>query len=177
MSRAAKGWVAIAVLVLLLVGAGIGIARSVPARIRFLAWRARSTDPEVRRKARIELMNIGRPTIDPVLVDIFLLEVRERRTPDARIVLTRRDEGDRVLVEYHGDVGGPVARWIEGDPVVGAFEDLPGNQRVVLLKAFEDTWRGHRLVSDVLTVAISCPVDDDTESRLRAEFPELFAAH
>ncbi len=173
MSRATKGWVAISVLVLLLVGAGIGIARSVPARIRFLAWRARSADPEVRRKARIELMNIGRPTIDPVIVDIFLLEVRERRTPYSRIVLLRRVEGKGVqdYQEPHDDRS-VHAEAYSVDEIAEAFQSLPGKRRVVLLTP-GDGKPPARIIG--LVVAISCPVDDGTEGRLRAELPEIFA--
>jgi hypothetical protein len=175
MTGRTKGWVAVTVLVLLLVGAGIGISQSVPARIRFLAWRARSADPEVRRKARRELMDIGRPTIDPVLVGLFVLEVQERSTPDARVVLTRRDHGDRILVQYNGDLGGHVTEWIDFDRIVGDFEDLPGDQRVVLLKPFVEGLNVRLGSRNRLTVAISCPVDDETEGRLRAEFPDVFA--
>ncbi len=171
MSRGAKGRIAIVVLFLLIVGSGVGIAWSEPARVRFWAWRATAAaDPAVRKNARLELLAIGRPAIDPVLVGVYVREVRERSKPGTRVATVWRapivghwDDRD-IIVQYHDDgVDVISALMLRPDPVATAFERLGGSRRVVLLEQ-RTGWRD---------VVVSCPLDEATEARLHAEFPEL----
>jgi hypothetical protein len=191
MSRGAKGRIALVVLVSILVVSGVAIARSEPARVRFLAWRANASDPETRKKARLELLAIGRPAIDPVLADLFVGEVREQRRDQCIVVCARRSDfnelGGTSFVDYQAEVNGRIYGSAELSPVAHGLEGLPGNQRVVLLQpdAFVPRMGKYTFVSrypvpaprartvaapGVFVVVVSCPLDEATEARLCAEF-------
>jgi hypothetical protein len=179
MTGGTKGWIAVGVLVALLLGAGAALSQSEPARIRFLAWRAGSSDPGVRRRAVSDLLAIERPAIDPVLADVFAREVRERSQTDTRLAIVHRDSLDdggpsgpdrSLTVPYHDDGVGIISVFMTPDPVALAFERLGGGKRVVLLAkyprqdAFGAVW---------WNVVVSCPLDDGTEDRLLKLLPEL----
>jgi hypothetical protein len=169
------GRVAIVVLVSILVASSVAIARSEPARVRFLAWRAGASDPEVRRKARLRLLEIGRPSIDGVLADIFLREVRERWKRGYVLVHARRSDfnelGSGIFFEYQADVEGHIYGSAELDPVARAFEELPSTQRIVLLRPDDAKWLGRP--GDRFVVALSCPLDEGNANALRAGLAEF----
>jgi hypothetical protein len=171
MTGGTRGWIAVGVLVALLLGAGAALSRSEPGRIRYLAWRAGSSDPAVRRRAVSELLAIGRPAIDPVLADVFAREVRDRSSGNTRLAVVQRDPMNEasdlcdghLLTQYHDDEVGTIAGGMEKpDPAALAFERLVGSRRVALLD-HAGWW----------VVRVSCPLDDGTEGRLMKLFPEL----
>jgi hypothetical protein len=180
-TRATRGWLALSVLLLLLAGAGAGIAQSKPARVRFWAWRAGSSDRDVRRKARLRLLEIGRPAIDPLLAEVFLGEIRDRALRGIEvhggmetivadtITRARRSDanelGDTLFVEDHSETGERISAFMNPDPVALAFERLPGKQRAVLLLGGTSP-----LCPDLFTVEVSCPLDEATEAKLTAPF-------
>jgi len=77
-SRRAKGWLASFGLVLVVVGFGVAFGATTAGRVRFWAWRMRSRDRETRLTARTRLLEVGRPEIDGVFVELIAGEVSDR---------------------------------------------------------------------------------------------------
>ncbi len=105
-----------------------------------------------------------------MLVGAFVREVRERSRSGNQLAIVQRDPLDEwgwddrcIFVEYHDDEVHEISGvMLTPDPVALAFERLAGSRRVVLLER-TSCW----------DVVVSCPLDEGTEDRLFAAFPEL----
>ncbi|HZU99398.1 MAG TPA: hypothetical protein VFF73_22005 [Planctomycetota bacterium] len=80
MTRNKKIWVAIVVVAAALAIGTVFAAMSPRTRVRYWTWRMHSGDLETRTRARVHLLEIGRPTIDPVYVEVVVGEITDRLT-------------------------------------------------------------------------------------------------
>ncbi|HZU96618.1 MAG TPA: hypothetical protein VFF73_08010, partial [Planctomycetota bacterium] len=167
-----KGWLAVAGLVVVLVGFGGALASTTPARVRYWAWRMRSSRRETRLVARTKLMEIGRPAIDGVFPELVSGEASDRLAVVPRFdrcgfvgLCTRRGEQgldcslEVIFTDHfarnatHATVG-----WLEaGDPFLTAFgRDSRGAPRLLIVGSA--TARGVPTV--VPQLAMRLDVDD-----------------
>ncbi len=113
-----KGRVALAGLLLVVVVFGVALAVTPAARVRYWAWRARSSDRGVRLAARIRLMEIGRPAIDAVFPELVAGEAGDRLAEvpvSQRVVLVGRFEETPMQPIR----GGPFVDWpFDVDPAL-----------------------------------------------------------
>ncbi|HZU95195.1 MAG TPA: hypothetical protein VFF73_00700 [Planctomycetota bacterium] len=113
MTRRAKGWLAVVFLALVLGGFVAGFATTPATRARFWAWRAGSSDRKARLKARERLLDIGRPAIDSVYVDLVAGEICDR--------LAAVPARDRVVFVGCCEAGANLAPGAKGGTSVGYF--------------------------------------------------------
>ncbi len=83
-----KGLLALVLLGLLVLGAGSLLAVSPRARVRWYAWRMRSSDPAAAAGARLKLFELDRPAIDDVLPELVARELAARMPLGGRVAVT-----------------------------------------------------------------------------------------
>jgi hypothetical protein len=112
-TRRAKGWLAVLFLMLVLGGFVAAFATNPAALARFWSWRAGSGDRKARLKARAKLLEIGRPAIDSVYVDLVAGEVCDR--------LEAVPARERVVFVGCCEAGANLAAGTKGGSSVGYF--------------------------------------------------------
>ncbi len=78
MSRRAKGTFSIAALLLVVGGFALALAFEGNLRVRWWAFRMHSGDRDVARRARLSLLEIGRPDNDTCYPELVALEIADR---------------------------------------------------------------------------------------------------
>lgn len=150
MTGSAKGRLALVALGIVALGLGAAIATRPRFRALWLARGLSSRDGKTRRGARLALLALGRPTVDPSLARIIVDDLRERVDPDSTFFVGPG--------EVHYSEGGDGLRMIHllrdahGRPVdLSAEEYLPSDHVVVddaVVKMLDGLVRGQlRLVA------------------------------
>jgi hypothetical protein len=147
-------------LAVVLVGPGVLLATSDEPRIRWHVWRMQSDDPKIAADARLRLLRIPRPAIDPMLIEVIATHaVQCYVDAPSFILIAKRIEGDEY--EWVAKVTGSGPHFLERRVLeIHSPGELLAERRHVLIVGTE------RAPHFVL------PIDDDIERPVIAAIRE-----